>query len=85
VTLSAAGEVVVQVYLQRVRRVHHRKRTNWALAGQVTERGSRGPNTFVIVQLHHHRLTPATYKVTVHTVAGTQTSKTRTAKVRITT
>jgi hypothetical protein len=80
VKLSAAGKVDIKVY-RMVRRHRHSRAV---LVGLLSEEGKRGSNTFVIRQVHHHRLAAGSYKLSVYTVAGKTTSKRRTVTLTLT-
>ena len=80
VTLGAAGQIDIKVY-QRVRR---HGRTVLELIGLVTEHGHKGANTFAIKLVHHHKLTPGSYQLTIDSVSGHNTSKAHELRLTVT-
>jgi hypothetical protein len=70
-TLAAAA--TVRITVTEVISKHHHKQVK--TIGTINEKGKRGPNTFVIKLVGHHKLKPGTYTLTVVTVRGSHTSK----------
>ena len=84
VTLSRAATLRVQLARRVVKRKGHRRHTSYRSVGTVSFHAKAGRHRYTIKKVHHRRLKPGTYRLTVFAVSGKEQSAHRRLTVTVT-
>ena len=84
VTLSRAATLRVQLARRVVKRKGHRRHTSYRSVGTVSFHAKAGRHRYTIKKVHHRRLKPGTYRLTIFAVSGKARSAHRRLTVTVT-